>query len=830
MKKQVSLKTKLYISIVIGCMIPYILGGFAIREYLNAWTYDDHGFHAQVLLKQASETIDRSLMDNMEQLIGIMANDQRVLAAAGKLRNYSVNPAIAAALPMSQEERNLSHFMENIKKNIPGVNFIAFGTEDGGYIECPAFSPGNPYDPRLRPWYQEALRIAGPRITDPYVTQVTGELVVSVNQEVSREGRPVGVISIVMGIDSLIQQIGNIDLGESGFLMLRNENGKFLIPPPGNPEWFLEAPESFKDGSMGADLVFTSYISPKSGWEYISAVPLSVLLEEAATIQRILFITYFLTLLIILFVIYLISSHLTRPVLEISQGIEEISEKDFSERKMMNFETYTERQDEVGSIARALKNMTEKIYSYLEMLEKHQVEIGDKNERLQASEEELMAQLEEIREQKEYIDFLAFHDPLTNLPNRRKFLDLLSEKVCHKEPFAVVLLDLDNFKNINDSMGHVFGDKVLKEIASRFTEMEERLGVFISRFGGDEFLILVPCDSTYACVEPFAENLTSLFAQPVCVDDHLADVRFSIGISLYPQDTGDIHQLIMNADLALYQVKNSGKNHYRFFEESMTERLQKKKEMEEILQQAMSQDQFRMVYQPVFSLPSGEVSGFEALLRMEGNRLSPGEFIPVAEETGAIIPLGRKALELVIRQIRDWQEMGLAVKPVAFNFSAAQINDIGFLDYLENLLREHQVAPSLLEMEITESIFLEYGEKTIGFLYSIREMGITIAIDDFGTGYSSLSYLTSLPVDKIKLDRSINVKFLEYENSRVMESLISLAHSLGLEVVAEGIEEEVQLARLQAGQCDYAQGYLLSMPLEVEEVTRRMQELAVDSE
>ncbi len=422
----------------------------------------------------------------------------------------------------------------------------------------------------------------------------------------------------------------------------------------------------------------------------------------------------------------------------------------------------------------------------------------------------------QIKAQEEYIAHLAYHDPLTDLPNRRMFERELKEEIVKEKKGAVMLLDLDNFKGINDTLGHTYGDKVLKKIAKVFMErINEK--VFISRFGGDEFLFLIKEENRNK-IEEYARHLTNLFEEKIAMEDTDLYLSFSMGITQYPGDSKDVNELIMNADTAMYKVKYSGKNNYMFFNKDMTERLKEKIEVENILRKAIKEDGFKLVYQPQVHVLTGEIIGFEALLRLKNHPISPGIFIPIAEEVGVINEIGEWITKDVVTQIDLWKTKGFDLKPIAINISPKQLNDEKYILKLGEILKEKKVEPKYLEIEITENVLLERTEASIKNLKKLKNLGVKIALDDFGTGYSSLSYLTFVPVDKIKLDKSLNDKFLEIGSLNVIKSLILLAHSLNLEVTAEGIEDIRQYEKLKSAKCDYIQGYLFSKPLPINEI------------
>lgn len=431
----------------------------------------------------------------------------------------------------------------------------------------------------------------------------------------------------------------------------------------------------------------------------------------------------------------------------------------------------------------------------------------------------IILDISKMKEQEEYIEYLAVHDYLTNLPNRLHFMNKLRETLAFRKRGAILLLDIDNFKSVNDTLGHFYGDKMLKEISERLSVLiDDKL--FVSRFGGDEFLILITGEDRAVNLEDYIHKIIRLFDEPVILGEKENFIKFSIGISRFPMDSDNIDQLMMNADTAMYCVKREGKNNYMFYNNDMLNELKSKAEIEIILRTALREEGFALYYQPQVNVVTGDIFGFEALLRLKNHRISPTQFITVAEETGLINEIGRWVTREAIRQIAAWRDKGYCPKPVAINFSSKQINDTGYISFLQDTLNSYSVDPSYLEIEITESILIEKTDATVDFLKRLKSIGNRIALDDFGTGYSSLNYLTFLPVDKIKLDKSLCEKFLSMESIRVMNSLIALVHSLELVITAEGVEDSEQFMRLKNGGCDYIQGYLFSKPLQEEEIEK----------
>lgn len=434
---------------------------------------------------------------------------------------------------------------------------------------------------------------------------------------------------------------------------------------------------------------------------------------------------------------------------------------------------------------------------------------------LTESHESLSHTNEILAQKEEEFNYRAHHDFLTDLPNRMSFTEKLTNELENERPLALIMLDIDNFKGINDTLGHVYGDYMLRDIASRLNSLKTE-DIFITRFGGDEFLILLSNEADLKHIETFIHKIQEAFKKPFSIGRSEHYIEFSMGVTRYPADSTNLHQLMMNADTAMYKVKHGGKNSYQFYNESMQESVKERASIEKILRSALKEDGFYLVYQPQVNVMTGEIAGFEALLRLTGHKIPADLFIKVAEETDLILEIGRKVTREAICQIARWQEKGLPMKKISINFSNKQLRDLTYFQFLQDTLEEFNVSPQNLEIEITESILLDETSYTTEFLYKLREIGISIAVDDFGTGYSSLIYLTYIPIDHVKLDKSLSDKFLQMDNIKVMDSIISLAHSLNLKITAEGIEERQQYERLREAGCDYIQGYYFSKPLEID--------------
>lgn len=415
---------------------------------------------------------------------------------------------------------------------------------------------------------------------------------------------------------------------------------------------------------------------------------------------------------------------------------------------------------------------------------------------------------------------LAHYDVLTELPNRTLFKEHVEQAMIQTQRqtrgLAVLFLDLDHFKKVNDTLGHPFGDKLLTLVSHRITD-RLRPDDVVSRGGGDEFIVLLRDVRGIEDVSRVAKQLIEDIAAPVHLDGYQLSVSASVGISLYPQDGHDVATLQRNADTAMYQAKAEGRGTFRFFTESMNRAIMERLELESALRQATADSAFELAYQPQVRLNDGAVIGMEALLRWEHPEkgpIGPDRFIPVAEESGLIVAIGEWVLRTACRQFRGWLDEGLAPDRFSVNLSARQFRDSGLKDKVQDALKANDLEPHHLELELTESCVMENPEASIAILSELKAMGVQVAVDDFGIAYSSLSYLKRLPVDRLKIDRSFVCDIpQDSDDEAITETIISMAHNLGLQVIAEGVETREQLEFLQGKGCDEIQGFLFSRPL-----------------
>jgi len=425
-----------------------------------------------------------------------------------------------------------------------------------------------------------------------------------------------------------------------------------------------------------------------------------------------------------------------------------------------------------------------------------------------------------------HLHYLAHVDPVTQLPNRHEFNGALAYALARADrqdsSVGLLLLDLDNFKVVNDTLGHHCGDQLLKLVAERLVAILRGTDI-ICRIGGDEFVVIVEPADDASEMASVSRKILAVLATPFALEGHQLYVSASIGVSLYPFDAQDVATLTRNADTAMYHAKHQGKNRYAVFQSEMELRAQRRLRMEANLRKALQNEELYLHYQPQIDLRSGRIVGVEALIRWhcrEMGQLSPSEFIPVAEESGIIVDLGRWVLQSACRQAAVWCKAGLldSLEHVAVNLSACQARDPGLMDDIRAILHETQLPHGLLELEITEGVLMDNIHANVELMRRLQDTGIHLSIDDFGTGYSSMSYLKRLPIDQLKIDRSF-VHDLPGEGEAIVTAIIAMAHSLHLKVVAEGVETVQQVEFLRKAGCDNVQGYFFARPMTAAQLT-----------
>ena len=443
--------------------------------------------------------------------------------------------------------------------------------------------------------------------------------------------------------------------------------------------------------------------------------------------------------------------------------------------------------------------------------------------------ETTMIDITERKLAEERVQSLAYYDALTGLPNRVLLQDRLTKALAaarrQKHKVALLFLDLDRFKIINDSLGHSFGDLLLKQVAARLSRCVRDPDT-VARLGGDEFLIVLTDVRDIPDVAVATERFMDAICAGFTIQGRSFSISCSLGISIFPNHGHDNETLIKNADAAMYSAKERGRNNFHFFSPDMNIQAVKRLALESALHTALARNELFLVYQPQMDIPTGKITGMEALLRWQHPDMGlvpPNDFIRIAENSGLIVPIGEWVLRTACAQARKWQEDGLVAVPIAVNVSAVQFRHEDFPEIIRRVLRETGLEPRYLELELTESLLLSNADVVFSVLEQLRSMGLKLAIDDFGTGYSSLSYLKKFPVSKLKVDRAfIRDVALNRDDAAITTAIISMAKSLNLVVIAEGVEDEAQLSFLRAQGCDGLQGYYFSKPLAASDLADKL--------
>lgn len=709
-------------------------------------------------------------------------------------------------------DQEILSLLESIKNEYFQLKYLYYADESGQMLMYPDVNLKADYNPKKRNWYQKAVEQEKMIWTDSYLDANEEYLMITAALPIrNNQGDIIGVLAGDILLEQLSDTIANKKIGKTGYAFIANQRGEVIAHPDRsliekrfniNKIIDYNKISQSKSGSLryknNGDYKLASFVSLE---RLNSTVFAQIKSEEAFSVRNklefIIFVISLLVIVILIITVFLINKkYLLNPLHNLIDKIIKVANGDF---EVNIAET---RDDEIGKLSQSFNYMTGEISAAYQQLEAYNQEITNLSEDLK---------------------YQANHDPLTGLANRRKFMKKLEDVLKAKTKAAVILLDFDNFKEINDTVGHVYGDQLLKKFSqlllSSFND-----NIFVARYGGDEFLLLIENINSKEEIKKYIQKLKEIVSDPFLIDKNEFYLDFSLGISCYPKDSSNSYELITMADTAMYQVKELSNKYYLFYTSELFNKIKDKKIIREILRSAVKDNAFELKYQPQVDIKSGEIESFEALLRLKEYNISPAKFIPVAEESGQIIEIGRWVTEKVIKNLAILQNRTKKSIKISINFSVQQLNDLDYIDFVAEKLKKYNVNPKYLEIEITESLLINQKEKALYYLRKLSDLGIKLALDDFGTGYSSLSYLTYISFAKVKLDKVLIEKFLEYENSKTINSLISLFHSLHLPVVAEGVETKEQFNKLKTVDCNYIQGYLFSKAVsfgEIEELLEK---------
>ncbi len=520
---------------------------------------------------------------------------------------------------------------------------------------------------------------------------------------------------------------------------------------------------------------------------------------------------------------------ITDPLLRLSAIARRIStEKNFGLRVAGH------GRDELGNLIGDFNTMLDEIQTRDQQLKEHQVELEERvairTQELEIANIELASSKEQAEAVAKRMEYHAHHDALTGLPNRILLNDRIRKGLAHarrqQSMLALLFLDLDRFKIINDSLGHAVGDQLLRVISRRLKSCL-REGDTIARLGGDEFMVLLPDIKSASDAGRIGSKIIKSLTDSISCNGHELHITTSVGISVYPFDGADADTLVKHADISMYRAKDIGRNRMVYYTAEMNAGSRKKLALETSLRSALEKKQLHLVYQPKVDITRNQIIGVEALLRWEHPTMgyvSPLEFIPIAEESGLIIPIGEWVLNTAFRQLREWHDAGFDELTMAVNLSSAQLSRPGFEDIMEHALANSGISADKAELEITENVAMRNIDSAIKTLQKFKDKGMSIAMDDFGTGYSSLGYLRKLPIDTVKIDRSFVSELPDSkDDALIAQTIIAMAHSMNLGLVVEGVENVRQLNFFKKQGCHIVQGFLFSKPLPAKELLEMLQ-------
>jgi diguanylate cyclase (GGDEF)-like protein len=638
----------------------------------------------------------------------------------------------------------------------------------------------------------------------------------------------IGYLISTISISHFEDFIKSIVIGETGYGLILDKTGqiiyhpdKFMIGTEIETEKLRKLVSNFYKGNIdrsntfmlttdGTDHLYGYSVIPELDWVLLIQQDIPEIIDLANVNLFIILGAIIIFTVIMILLSISITNKYTGPIIELKDTMTTAAAGD------LNVLSNVKSNNEFGELSRCFNKMLHIIRSnYYELSSMH---------------DELITNEEELRNNYNHIEYLAYHDTLTDLPNKLSFINLVNDtingSISRDVIHAIYYIDLDDFKNINDTLGHEYGDELLVQAADRLLSLSQADDI-VSKVGGDEYLIFIEAVKSQDNAVKFAAKVLTSFNAPFILKGELTYISISIGIALYPKNGTSTNTLIKNADIAMYKSKSTGKNKYTLFDQSMENELYRNTQVLDALRGAIRNKEIYIRYQPQVNILTGKIIGFEALMRIDNAKLgniSPVEFIPIAEESGLIVELGEWILHEACIFTKSLHDMGLSNYTIAVNISSIQMNRPNFIHMVDRILKDTKLTPECLELEITESTIVSSISDTIDLLKSLHELGVRISLDDFGTGYSSLNYLTNMPINTLKIDKS----FIDNINSNckdsyIAETIIQLAHKIDVDVIAEGVEYIEQLDTLKTKKCDIIQGYLFSKPLLPDELLTLLQ-------
>jgi diguanylate cyclase len=805
------LQSKIIAVLVPLVVVPLLTMGWISYRQLQETTEHQTLVEMRAKLEQLRQQLD----DEVDHAVA----DVRLFANAALLRQYLLSGDENERYTLLQSPllRQFAGYHEAHPQYYEIRVLAPDGEEDARYAR-PGL--GNARENEARMPYFRALRKSKGVYKSFFHNPDNGEVSLLVGRPIGLRGieqDPIAAPEVLRGYLAVTVDIGRVEplikasrIGQTGWMFLTDERGKVLFHGKDGekgkvvPEALFAPLRQLAQAGDAAsaysarDLLYLGMPVQKQLYLF-AALPQAELTGASRRLGVIVAaITFGAILLTVVSLLAYLKYALVRPVQALARTAREIGAGILVHRLPVH------TRDELGELASAFQDMS--------------TNLAASNER---------------------VHFLAYHDTLTHLPNRLMFNEYLARAFAFAkrsgQRLALLFLDVDNFKRINDTLGHQTGDRLLEQVAKRLSSClrtEDCLSRSdgetgedtVARLGGDEFTFILPNIKHPHVAASVAARIQTELAKPFRIDQHEVFVTSSIGISIYPEDAQDAQTLVSNADVAMFHAKKRGKNNYQYYARSMNIAAFEKLTLEGELRKAIERDEFVLYYQPLFDCRTERILGVEALVRWqhpERGLVPPDQFIPLAEESGLIVPLGEWVLRTACTQMKTWHDQGLDPICVSVNLSSVQFRNQRVDQQLAQILRETQLAPQHLVLEITESALMQAEEEVADMLVAAKALGVRISLDDFGTGYSSLSYLRRFPIDNIKIDRSFVQDIISNQsNAAITKAIIALAHGLGLSVTAEGVEHQDEFEFLRRHECDKIQGYLLSRPLPAVDIVR----------
>lgn len=731
----------------------------------------------------------------------------------------------------------ITTLIQTSQKLSPTNGRIFYGKENGGFYQGENEYIPSEYNPVQQNWYKLAKAGHGEIIwTEPYLNYTSQEIVMTAAKPVEGSNGFQGVIAIDFNLVEMSKSISTSKIGEKGLVMLLNRNGTIIANRDnlmiGESLFGNQFEQMKKDTNQryvpfiiqDKDYLLHSGKIRRNGMIIVTAISKEEINQNLIKSHLPILIVAALCLLIFGVIAYLATLRGVRPLDKLGTLMSYVEKGDYA------VTAHISDYKEISRLAKGFNSMIKAIKRRDERLLISNQELKIAEEKLRYKYDELKESQRILKESEEKILRLASHDSLTGLLNRRSLLEILNKSFDlgkDQSLKAIIFIDLDNFKNINDSLGHSYGDKVLIEVANKLMALPFSKKD-VARISGDEFIITIHELASIKEVEKMAKEIKSQFDLPILIDSKILNVTASVGLALYPIHAKTPEELLRIADMTMYHAKGTGKNGYKIYDDGVKQEVEEKLIIEQGIRECMERDEFELFFQPIYNTKEGKVTGLEALLRTHTSTLSKFnilQIIQTAELTGQIIEIDKWVIKNACIAIKKMNQTVQQPLRISINVSAVHIMQLDFVDNIKSILEESGVCPEWIGLEITETSLMESFESNKKKLEEIKELGISIYLDDFGTGYSSLSYLNSLPIDRVKIDKSFIDAMLQSEKDRkIVNAIIKLVHNIGLNVVAEGVEHKEQFQSLHNEQCESIQGYYISKPVRYEEIISIIQE------